>query len=296
MLLNAVLASLVLAGCLGGGSPGPAQVGGPGKIGADISDTTGAIRGLVQDDSLLAVEGATVTITELEARATTDAQGRYVLANLPPGFHRVIASRLGFDTQFQRVEVRVREYAEHSFVLKAVPPLQEAVIEKIIREGYIACGVHYVVGVISNTNVCAWDTTHRPQIDFDVEKARSPAAIVLELQWTRSSGATGDSLAYGLWKDPGCQPPPCEGGNQIAGVEGKSPLKLVVKAKSFERRMNAEGATTFSALTFVGQGENLAPGVPVSKPVVVFQQRVTHYISVFYNAEPDANYSLISAG
>lgn len=64
--------------------------------------TTASISGLVTDEQGGVISGALVTIkdksTNLERSATTDAEGRYVFANIPPGLYNLTTSAERFKT------------------------------------------------------------------------------------------------------------------------------------------------------------------------------------------------------
>jgi len=70
---------------------------------------TGTIRGTVQDEQGLAVPGVTVTVTSPALQGprvvTSDAQGNFVLPNLPPGAYEVKYELSGFATVTQNSNV-----------------------------------------------------------------------------------------------------------------------------------------------------------------------------------------------
>ena len=67
-------------------------------------ETTGSIRGRVNDAQGLAVPGATVTATGPQGAksATTDAEGRYTISFLTPGLYSVRAELQGFKATEQK--------------------------------------------------------------------------------------------------------------------------------------------------------------------------------------------------
>ena len=73
--------------------------------GAAFAQTnTGRISGTVTDTTSAVVPGATVTVTNdethLEAKATTDSSGYYLLVNLPVGTYNVTVEAKGFPDSF----------------------------------------------------------------------------------------------------------------------------------------------------------------------------------------------------
>src|SRR5205085_9336133 len=72
---------------------------------------TGRVTGTVTDPSGLVTPGATITLTSTTTGAfrttTSDAGGRYVIANVPPGTYTLKVELSGFATQTQNVVVSV---------------------------------------------------------------------------------------------------------------------------------------------------------------------------------------------
>lgn len=81
--------ALLLSGC----ADAPASSDGPedGLLEANNSDTTGAISGVVVDEAVRPIEGATVTLTATQASTTTDVEGRFVFSDLEPGTYFLTA-------------------------------------------------------------------------------------------------------------------------------------------------------------------------------------------------------------
>jgi hypothetical protein len=72
-----------------------------------IAQSTTAIAGIVRDEQSAAVPGVSVVLRQtssgLERQATTDASGRYEIANLPVGVHDLTFSLAGFAVEQRRV-------------------------------------------------------------------------------------------------------------------------------------------------------------------------------------------------
>jgi hypothetical protein len=75
------------------------------------SATTGSIEGAVTDTQGGAVPGATVRVTSpnlISAQtATADANGRYKIANLPPGRYTVTVEKHAGFAKFEKTDVEV---------------------------------------------------------------------------------------------------------------------------------------------------------------------------------------------
>lgn len=84
---------------------------------------TGAIGGLVIDESGAAIVGVDVTIvnaaTNIEQRLTTNASGFYASPSLRPGVYSILAKKEGFATaRREKVELRVQDRLEINFDLR----------------------------------------------------------------------------------------------------------------------------------------------------------------------------------
>jgi hypothetical protein len=264
---------LLLAGCTEG-TTSPAQVG-PREVPMPQGDE-GQVRGFVTDDSGLPVPEAQVALLGVEpARSVVaDATGMYVLAGLSPGEYQVAAGRLGYDSKVVRALVKPGEVTQVDFMLRAIAAAAETYSTTIIGQGYIACGAYLYLVTISNLNVCAWDTNHKPRFEFSVARDNLKG-IVQEVTWTKSSALTSDKLIVYLWYKPVCNPT-CSGTKQFAADNARSPIR---QYGNLEKETFEEDPVPLASMTFVG-----GSGVEV---VFVFQQRIEHYITAFYNGHGD---------
>ncbi len=254
-----------------------------------VDPDLGSIHGFIVDESNLPVATAQVWLAELiEVAGWSDDDGSFSLWNVPAGTYKVSAGRIGYDGAFKDVTVADGQRVEEVLLeIATIPDPATPFYVPFTGEGYIACGFKAATVTVSNINVCAFDANHKPQIDFPVKASDGLTTVVQEFVWEQSSVATGSGLAVYLWKNPNCNPPPCGPENEYGAAGGESPLRLVVgnltNPLSSRRGINADGETLLSSMTFVGGG----------LVVVQLQQRVTHYITVFYNGEPDPEFSQI---
>jgi carboxypeptidase family protein/TonB-dependent receptor-like protein len=89
-----------------------------------LAQTAGRITGQALDASQAVIPGVTVTARNIangqQRRATTDSQGRYVIADIPVGVYKVVAEQTGFQTQARNeVQVNVAATVSVDFVLQA---------------------------------------------------------------------------------------------------------------------------------------------------------------------------------
>src|SRR5687768_1278719 len=104
--------SLLLAGCASGESTSR-----PLATDVPVTDETGALRGIVIDDAINALPGATVTVVELNLNVTTGPDGQYVLPNLAPGTYSVVATLDGYSREERTVEIAAGTVTSHDFTL-----------------------------------------------------------------------------------------------------------------------------------------------------------------------------------
>src|SRR6516164_1650820 len=84
--------------------------------------TMGTITGLVTDQSNAVIPDATVTVKDIGTKdvrtITTNAAGRYVFVNLPPGTYDITFSKTGFATvSISKDVVQVGMVSTHNVVL-----------------------------------------------------------------------------------------------------------------------------------------------------------------------------------
>jgi hypothetical protein len=79
----------------------------------------GAVSGTVTDESGVPVNGALVTIKTLGLFITSDNDGIYYLANVPPGKYKIICSRVGYGLNERKILVEAGAVTQLSFILKS---------------------------------------------------------------------------------------------------------------------------------------------------------------------------------
>jgi hypothetical protein len=103
-LLAALLVAAALAGCASKapGAPGAAAVS---ALGVQATATTGVVRGLVVDEAIRPIAGATVRETPGNHTAKTNAAGAFGFSGLAPGIHFLTASKTGYASVQQSTDV-----------------------------------------------------------------------------------------------------------------------------------------------------------------------------------------------
>ena len=88
------------------------------------------IQGVITDaETGLPLQDAHVFIASSLLGTASDADGRFVLANVPPGSHRLILSMLGFESAFRDTLLRANQVYSFSVQLQSTAvPLEEVVV------------------------------------------------------------------------------------------------------------------------------------------------------------------------
>lgn len=276
-----VALGVVFSGCVASDASGqPKTDSVDPSVVAPPSDSEGQIRGTITDDSLAPIAGAQIGILNSDPQVvvTTNAAGQFAMVGLLPGTYAVAAQSLGHESATRSVEVVAGEATEVNFVLTPVAVASEARYQTLIGEGYFACGAYLVVTSWGNLHACVWDN-HKPRFLFEVDRT-GLMGIMQEIVWVQSSGLTSQELLIRLqYGSPVCNPF-CSEADTFAEDEGPSPVRVYSDMEGELDEYGDENVHQLSSLTFPG-GEDT--------PVLVFQQRMTHYVTIFWGEGSDVD-------
>ena len=92
-------------------------------------DTAGSFAGIVLDDSTRRpLENAEVSMPDLSKTVLTDERGRFALAGISPGLHRIVVRRIGYRSLETRVTFAADRTTERRIVLTPVTTLESVVV------------------------------------------------------------------------------------------------------------------------------------------------------------------------
>jgi hypothetical protein len=257
-LLSVLLvAGLALAGCSsspsGAGSDdgglGSGAIGSPKEVQA--TSTTGGIRGVVVDQAVRPIKGATVTVSGngVAKDATTDAGGTFSVSGLPAGTYLLKSSHSLYDSAQQSVEVKAGvKNPPIVKVLLTQKAFAKPYMVTSLFKGFIVCSIG--AGIVASEECgegvglpCLPSPADQAPFfchrfggqgdnkvlhDFYVD-GPFVRSIIVEQVWTPNSDKTGQfytvAPATNWTCDPGC------GGNQLGDMTGSSPLLSRIEVK-----------------------------------------------------------------
>jgi hypothetical protein len=262
-----LLACLVLAGCAvrtdsGGGTFEP-QV--------QVTDSTGGIRGVVVDQAIRPLAGATVTATApgTTRNATSDTNGGFAIAGLRPGLYLVKVSKPLYDTQQQSVDVQAGVTPKVTKIQLTQLVFAKPYTQTLKFKGFIVCSLGTGVSASEECGEgvgvpCVQDPVpcgrvggqgnNKVQYDFEVD-GPFLRTLVIEQVWQPNSEATGKFYTVAPAVNWTCNPV-C-GGTEMNVARGASPLLSRIEADgagtaytSANKTVHFTASTRFSTFTW----------------------------------------------
>lgn len=270
----------LLAGCAGDpGGDGTTEPEPDAFDGVQVSDTTGAIRGIVFDESITPLVDVLVSLSD-GANRTTDDQGAFVFDNLAPGDYFVSASKPGFNAMQQSVSVVAGiEEPPITKIQLTVNVADQPFTELYQWTGFLQCGA-WAVAV--TTNPCAFsgsDNVH----DFPWSASgRIPDFFQAEAIWTGTQ-PTGNWLDFSV-NDPNGLNTSC------FGVNSESPA-ILNNTKEAIIACEGDEATKLTLKIFPGATNDTPP-----TPTILANQQYDIYVQYFFGFTPRAGYTLAADG
>lgn len=222
---------LALAGCAG---QAPAETPDDFALDGDLeaTATTGVIRGVVVDEAVVPVAGATVAIAALGRETTVDEGGAFGFGAVEPGNHFLTVAKLGYQTQ--QASVVVEAGVDQPPVLRVQlvrDPATTPYVTAYQFTGFMKCSLSY----IALCGVAPDETGDSFLAEFEV--TAPPAWVNMEAVW-EGTQPTGDQMNLNMGATPAGPDTTC------CTAQGPSPLL-------------AQANKTVLAEYGVGAGENL---------------------------------------
>ncbi len=285
-----------------------------------VDDQTGAILGIVVNEVIEPVSGATITLQDGTGRSTqTDAQGRFVLDELDEGSYFLSASKPGHtESQFS---AQVAPGSANPAIIKVqLPRLFEAdpFMQAFSFEGFFTCSQNGVIPLWSSSP-CVFDHTKHslipapangilpmldnatPQIrDFHADVGAGWQSMIWEMTWEASAQGTSENMGIvvSTYKPERCT---C---HSFANYGSANPLRLQMDvgaphetaAAAEPTAIPPEGIEQMSFFTSVRAPDgNINTGLgPRAPPGLAVDQDFTIFYHQFYYAAPPEGWSFLN--
>ena len=276
--------SLLVAGCADAeGAPGAQPLVDDSEFdGLDATATTGVIRGVVVDEAIRPIAGATVVLalgSTTRTETTSDA-GAFGFSQLEPGTYFLTVSKAGFSPVQQGVEVQAGvSEPPIAKVLLVADPEQRPYYEILQWEGFIQCSARFFINALA---ACSAAPGSQDNFSYRINPTVVPHFAQSEMVWD-STQAAGDGLKIQYTDDS-------DGLDNYAIAVGGSPL-VINANQTLMASKNVGNETGLYIRVFSGSVEGTQ--MPVCLPTglcegasVVVNQSFTVYTVLFYNMLP----------
>lgn len=301
--VTAAVCALLIAGCSDPASKKAAETD-FSDVDINVSETTGAIRGIVVDERITPVAAAVITLTGSDPRSTmTDDQGRFVFDELEPG------------TYFMHVRSPMHKEVQSSVDVEAgvaEPPLtriqlqrlfeQEPFMTQVDHDGFFECSqegaswyyssstcVAGVVGPLST--MPPFNSIGTQDREWHSDVLAGWQTMVFEMTWkpTSQSTSTRMGMVVSTYK------PERSGSHWFAEFEGGSPVRgqldVGVEHESASgedpEQVPTEGMSQMSYFVSVRAPDNVSPGIAINQAFKV-------YLSMFHYGRPPEGWAVVN--
>jgi hypothetical protein len=284
------LLTIAFAGCAGSAKDTGATPSTSAAV-PIVDEDSGSIHGFVLDDQVLPLRGADVAIVALELSTMTDEDGEFTLNDVPPGTHSLFASKLGYESRGEKVDVVAGEVRELQVVLVPMA-IAEPHHESIPFAGEFQCS-------LAAFDVTWMDCGAETKSYFYFEKPEGVDHLVAELHWTSASAGTGQNLDFNLVK--GTKIADTNEYQWYANVFGPSPLRIGIDVgEQFE---NPDSPSPVGAKdqdqvvddedTHLGFNIYASPTYAQDVALVglTLQQKFNGYVTLFYDEDVPEGFS-----
>lgn len=298
----AVLLAASLAGCSDGGKDDKPE---DFELEGRATDKTGVLRGVVVDNRIIPIAGATVDLRGAaeSPNQTTDAEGRFLFSDLPAGTYFLqVSSPLHRETQ---TSADVAAGVDEPKILRVQLERlfkQDPYPVQVIREGYFQCSqagasVWYsssncadgVFGPLSDMEPALSNTTDQDR-EWHADVGAGWQVIVFELDWDPTSDSTSNRLGMVV----STYKPTRDGAHQFAEFEGEAPIRGQIDVGvEHETAGNVdptmippEGMTDMSFFVSVREDEDL--------PGIAYNQQFKVYVTMFHYGRPPEGWSFVN--
>lgn len=249
----------------------------------EVTETTGAIRGVVVDEAIRPLGNVTIKLVDPVRYANTTGTGTFSFSGLDPGTYFIEASKLGFRGARQSVDVVAGDDDPPvARILLTADGNTAPYVSAQSAAGYVVCGTSLVAacGVVELpgelacefVDVCLGSITG-DKFGFYLYYEPNATMIQSEMFWD-STQALSTALYLEMEVIEGCE----SGASFVDGVSGDSPIYNIVNATEVKEGMIGGTCGIWHSVFSDG-----AQGTPVG---VTLQQKFEIFSHAFYHYTP----------
>ena len=279
--------AVVLAGCAEEGTPEP-EDDFSSELDQELqaTDETGVIRGVVVDNSITPVEGATIRLSTGD-EATSNADGAFGFGGLEPGTYFLDITKIGFLSVQQSAEVVAGEDR---------PPVVRVLLERdatfnpysstIQHTGFYQCGTSVVV-VCGAPNILLGGGTTADTSTMTFYWEAQPDFVQTEMVWESTQ-----ALSTQLYFEMEALDETCDGDTFLTSARGDSPIRARANATVLEESTIGGDCGIYHSV-FAGDATGGAAPVGVGFSV---EQQFDWFITAFYGYAPPEDWWYVNDG
>lgn len=236
----------------------------PGEV--DPNSPFGIVQGSVMSEEQMPIVGALVGLRDTSFQSVSDANGNFLIRDVPPETYILDIGALGFEAQARRIDVVAGQLASVAVLLVAISVQSEVYYEVIPHAGYMECalataawisGCSYpytmAIGGLKNgtcyfgpcvpaTGVDLWSVGAPKDVQnnvhrFNITIPQNIGQLQAELVWTPSSAAATRMNLMVVCGDYDWIADDCTIALRYGyanGVRGTSPIKHVIEREDWE--------------------------------------------------------------
>lgn len=309
-----VAVALVLAGC----ADDPRASDGDDFDDVEVDADTGAIRGVVVDQSIVPIEGVSVALDGDEPKETvTDAQGRFAFSKLDPGFYFLTASKPLYEEITFQASVEAGNPEPPIVTVKMTRLFAgEPFMLPFVSEGYFTCsqanfpgylysssschdnGIgNYVGGPAPSTDLSDYGV-ELPQVrTFHSDVGAGWQTQVFEMTWEASAQGTSDRMGIVVSTEKESR----DASHYFANVESGSPMRFQIDvgqqhptgANTEPTMIPADGMVDMSFFMSVRPPDGRVCAIWCVPPGIAYEQSFDVFLHQFYYLPAPEGWSII---
>jgi hypothetical protein len=282
-LVAALLVVLTVAGCSDPPAPKVQEAEPEAFEEVEVTDTTGAIRGVAVNEAIVPIPGVLVALNTGQ-NASSDEQGAFVFNGLEPGTYFLTASKAGYSTVQQSAEVVAGDKEPPVTKIQLLADASTQPYTQLLTwEGFLQCGFMLSGPVFqyAGANACG-PLDGRFITSFDFDAGKQPDHVQAEAVWDGTQPLSND-LTLGYYYG---------GTSDWKMTYGHSPLILPTNKTEYYKAFEDDEPQNMTALRMrVFPGRTDPAGL-----VVTTNQAFKVYLTYFYGFKPREGWAFINDG